>query len=139
MLINDRIAQRMDTLGLKQKDLVVKTGLTRGAISQWINNPVVPKGENLGKLCKALECTPEWLLGESMSIVRPEPSGAEIDIQRLTTAIEDVDKAAVYIDGGVDAAIRAKLIAARYSLGADCQLSELVRIFTTPSELRKQP
>lgn len=138
MLINERIIERMEVLGLKQKDLVSKTGLTRGAVSQWIKNPIIPSGENMGKLCEVLECTPEWLLGESTSITRPEVSEQGLDIQQLTIAVQAVEDAVVYVDGGIDNATKAKLIAARYSMGADCQLTELVRIFTADFELRKQ-
>ena len=79
MNINERIVQRMSKLGLKQKDIVKRTGLTRGAVSQWINQPVSPKGENLWKLCEVLECSPQWLLGETNVVPPPQLLGGAID------------------------------------------------------------
>ncbi|MET3998852.1 LexA family transcriptional regulator [Marinobacterium sp. MBR-109] len=61
MEISDRIKQRMTDLDLKAVDIVTRTGLSKGTVSQWVNGHTSPRGENLQKLCAVLRCAPEWL------------------------------------------------------------------------------
>ena len=62
MNTNERIRKRMESIGMRQKDLVAKTGASRGTVSLWINGPSEPQGENLLKLARVLSCSPEWIL-----------------------------------------------------------------------------
>jgi len=61
MEISDRIKQRMTDLDLKAVDIVTRTGLSKGTVSQWVNGHTSPRGENLQKLCTVLKCAPEWI------------------------------------------------------------------------------
>jgi phage repressor protein C with HTH and peptisase S24 domain len=61
MSIGERIKNRMNELGLRPKDVIQKTGVSKGAVSQWASDAVSPKGENLMNLARALRCKPEWL------------------------------------------------------------------------------
>lgn len=62
----------LDTLGqrlkskrlerhLKQQDLADAIGVKRAAVSQWESDETKPKGANLLKLCKKLNCDIEWI------------------------------------------------------------------------------
>lgn len=62
MTASDRMKQRMSDLEIKAVDLVKMKIASKGAISKWMNDAAVPSGIYLVDLCKALECTPEWLL-----------------------------------------------------------------------------
>jgi len=62
MDMSDRIKQRMNALGIKAVDIVNRTGLTKGTVSQWVNGQTKPRGANLAKLTGVLRCTPEWLM-----------------------------------------------------------------------------
>jgi SOS-response transcriptional repressor LexA len=72
MEIHERIQRRMAELGLKSVDLVARTGLTKGTISQWVNGRTSPSGENLKKLCRVLRCSQEWIL---FGVNPPDGSG----------------------------------------------------------------
>ncbi|WP_261840977.1 S24 family peptidase [Aliamphritea ceti] len=61
MEMKDRIRQRMSECGLKAVDIVNKTGLSKGTISQWLNGHTQPRGDNLLILSNALTASPEWL------------------------------------------------------------------------------
>ncbi|WP_286237953.1 S24 family peptidase [Neptuniibacter halophilus] len=61
MEMYERIQQRMAELGLKSVDIVNRTQLSKGAISQWLNGHTKPRGKNLDLLAEVLRCTPEWL------------------------------------------------------------------------------
>ena len=59
---SDRIAQRMNELGLQHKDLVAATGASKGTVTNWISGVNAPTGERLIKLAQALKTTSSWLL-----------------------------------------------------------------------------
>lgn len=60
--ISDRIATRLNELGLKQVDLIEATGLTKGAVSKWVTGTTVPSSEHISAIAKKLKVSPEWLL-----------------------------------------------------------------------------
>ena len=61
MEMHERIQQRLYELDLKSVDIVSRTGLSKGTISQWLNGHTKPRGKNLDLLADVLRCTPEWL------------------------------------------------------------------------------
>lgn len=61
MDMSDRIQLRMREQGFKAVDVVSRTGLSKGTISQWINGHTKPRGDNLLLLANALNASPEWL------------------------------------------------------------------------------
>lgn len=60
--ISDRIASRLNELGLKQVDLIEATGLSKGAISKWVTGTTVPSSEHISAIAEKLKVSPEWLL-----------------------------------------------------------------------------
>lgn len=63
-ILSQRIRQAMFLKGIRQVDIVQKTGLDRAQVSSYLNDKYRPNADSLGKLAKALEVSPEWLLGE---------------------------------------------------------------------------
>lgn len=61
MEMKDRIKQRMNECGFKAVDIVNRTGLSKGTVSQWLNGHTQPRGDNLLILSEALSASPEWL------------------------------------------------------------------------------
>jgi len=62
METSDRIRQRLKELGLRSVDISKATSISSGGVSHWLNGNSKPRGENLIKLSKLLQCNPEWLL-----------------------------------------------------------------------------
>lgn len=62
--VSDRLREAMRLRGLKQTDLVIKTGIGKSSISTYLAGSYVPKQSNLYKLAKALSVNPAWLMGE---------------------------------------------------------------------------
>ena len=85
MNTNDRIRKRMEAIGLRQKDLVAKTGASRGTVSLWINGPSEPQGENLLKLARVLSCQPEWILNGT-----GEPDDMKLDNAEMGPLLQGV-------------------------------------------------
>lgn len=92
-----RIKELMAIRGLTQETLASKIGVSRGAISQWINGMTSPKGTNLIKVSEALRTTPEYLLGQEDDLRvndDTQPSITEIGELELWdsyTAVHDED------------------------------------------------
>ncbi|MEM6603183.1 MAG: S24 family peptidase [Pseudomonadota bacterium] len=60
--MHERIRQKFIESGETQDKLAKKMGVSRQAVSKWIEGLSKPKGENLDKLAKNLNTTAEWLL-----------------------------------------------------------------------------
>tara|TARA_R110001583_G_scaffold191462_1_gene356624 strand:+ start:652 stop:1347 length:696 start_codon:yes stop_codon:yes gene_type:complete len=60
--LGERSKERRKIIKLTQIQLSKKVGVSGVTISQWESGDTSPKGENLYKLAKALQCSPDWLL-----------------------------------------------------------------------------
>lgn len=67
--VADRIKQRMKELNLKQIDIVEKSGISKPAMSNYMNAIRIPDTETILKLSNILDTSIEWILiGESMNV-----------------------------------------------------------------------
>ena len=60
--IGTRIIERMKVLGLKQVDIIRETGISKTAISNYVNGNRIPDTLSIYKLSQALETSIEWIL-----------------------------------------------------------------------------
>lgn len=65
-----RIQEAMELRGLKQTDLVEKTGISKGALSSYISGRYVPKQNNTFLIAKALNVNEAWLMGADVPMER---------------------------------------------------------------------
>lgn len=63
-----RLNKAMELRNMKQSELVEKTGITKGAISQYLKGKYAPKQINTYKIAKALNVNPVWLMGKEVEI-----------------------------------------------------------------------
>lgn len=61
--VSERLQIIMAKRDMKQADLARTTGISRGAISNYVLGRYEPKSEIVGKLAKALNCSAIWLWG----------------------------------------------------------------------------
>lgn len=62
MLIRDRIFNKIEELGMTQKEFSEKTGIPQSTVSDWRKKRTNPTAEKILIICKTLDVTPEWLL-----------------------------------------------------------------------------
>lgn len=79
---SSRLAEALQMRNMKAIDLAKETGLSRGAISQYLSGKIVPKRDNLILLAKALHVSESWLRGydideSKIHKVSAVPSGSE--------------------------------------------------------------
>ena len=67
---SERIKEGMSLRGLKQVDLVEKTGISKGALSSYISGRYTPKQNNIFLIAKALGVNEAWLMGADVPMER---------------------------------------------------------------------
>ncbi len=66
----DRLKEGMSLRGLRQADIVEKTGINKGALSSYISGRYQPKQNNIFLLAKALDVNEAWLMGADVPMER---------------------------------------------------------------------
>ena len=61
--VSERLQKIMTERNIKQADLARATGISRGAISNYVLGRYEPKADIIGKLASALNCSATWLWG----------------------------------------------------------------------------
>lgn len=67
---SERIKEGMALRGLKQVDLVERTGISKGALSSYISGRYIPKQNNTFLIAKALDVNEAWLMGADVPMER---------------------------------------------------------------------
>lgn len=73
-----RLQEIMNSKHIKQAELVKMTGISRGAISNYVLGRYEPKADIVNKLAVALNCSEMWLMGYDVPMER-------IDIHQSTS------------------------------------------------------
>ncbi len=98
MTVRDRIFEKLDKMGITQKEFSERTGIPQTTISDWRKKRTNPAAEKIMVICKVLDVTPEWLLsGVEQEQTRSNPASwyaidAETDSGRIITAFNSMDK-----------------------------------------------
>ena len=61
--VSERLQKILTVRNVKQADLSRSTGISRGAISNYVLGRYEPKADIIGKLANALNCSATWLWG----------------------------------------------------------------------------
>lgn len=61
--IKNRLRKAMEIRGMRQQDIIEKTGLSSSTISQYLSGRNEPKQKNIYIMARALSVSPEWLMG----------------------------------------------------------------------------
>lgn len=69
--ISNRLKYAMEISGIKQYELVEKTKIPKGSISQYVTGYVEPKSDRIYLLAKALNVNPVWLMGMDVPMEPP--------------------------------------------------------------------
>lgn len=76
-----RIKQALYERGMKQTDLVEKTGIGKSSISTYLSGAYLPKQKNIYKIAKALDVDEAWLMGGDVPMERcHNPDGKFLDL-----------------------------------------------------------
>lgn len=68
---SNRIRIAMNNAGKKQVDIVMETGIDKGAMSNYVNGKYEPKQDAIYKIAKCLNVSEMWLWGYDCPMERP--------------------------------------------------------------------
>lgn len=71
--IAERIVKGLKIRGMRQADLVEKTGIGKSSISTYISGAYEPKQRNIYKIAKALDVNEAWLMGYDVPMEKRSP------------------------------------------------------------------
>jgi len=81
-IFSERISLLLSQKKLSQKELSIKAGVTESAMSYYVKGERVPRGEVLSRIAKALNCSTDYLLGNSENSYADDDDKALKYIQR---------------------------------------------------------
>lgn len=85
-----RIKEGLEIRGLKQSDLVEKTGISKGALSSYISGRYMPKQNNIYLISKALNVNEAWLMGADVPMERGEYE--DPSLLKRDAMLEDIEQ-----------------------------------------------
>lgn len=68
--VANRIRQGMELRGLKQVDIIERTGINKGALSSYLSGRYEPKQNNIYLIARALNVSEAWLMGYDVPMDR---------------------------------------------------------------------
>jgi transcriptional regulator with XRE-family HTH domain len=68
--LKNRLKEALNIRGMKQADLVKKTGIGKASISTYLSGSYEPKKRNIYKIAKALDVDEDWLMGYGVPMER---------------------------------------------------------------------
>ena len=74
---SERLQEIMNKKNIKQADLARLTGISRGAISNYVLGRYEPKSDIINKFAKALDCSEMWLWGYDVPMARENSKSAK--------------------------------------------------------------
>lgn len=89
--IGNRIRKYREELGISQKQLAERIGVSNGRVSNWEQGINRPDADMLAELCRALKVSPSSLLG--ITLAKDELSDTEWKIIRAYREKKDLQKA----------------------------------------------
>ena len=78
-----RLKEMMNTLGLKQTDIVQKTGVNKSSLSNYLSGRRIPTQDQLSLIADPYKINPAWLMGydvpmESSAVISDKTKAAEL-------------------------------------------------------------
>lgn len=88
--IAERMKEALKIRGMKQSELVEKTGIGKSSISTYLSGSYEPKQRNLYKIAKALDVDVSWLMGNDVAMEPQKTEGgfSNYEIARLITKLK---------------------------------------------------
>lgn len=63
MILNERMKQRKEELNLTYEQVAERVPASHLSVKRWMNGQCVPSCDAIPDICRALECTPNYLYG----------------------------------------------------------------------------
>lgn len=87
-----RLREKRNERQLTQAAIASKIGVKRSAVSQWESDETQPKGKNLTKLCKILDCDIDWIQNGKSKNKSSIMDGLSSDAVLVIKRVAELDK-----------------------------------------------
>ena len=98
-IIKDRINEALMVRNMTRNELADKSGINKGTISRYLRGETIPRSLAIGRIAKALNVNPTWILGYDVPM-EGDSMPIEINIELLTTTNQQ--KLLAYYEGLLD-------------------------------------
>ena len=85
----ERLNELMTQYGLKQSDIVKRTGLNKATISYYMNGKREPAQDNIFIIAQAFDVDPAWLMGYDVPMRTPLQERFSADSAQILVQIKD--------------------------------------------------
>lgn len=83
----NRLREALKIRGMKQVELVEKTGLKKSSINNWLSQRWQPKQDAIFRMAKVLDVSEMWLAGYDVPMERPAEQKKMDDLAKLINVI----------------------------------------------------
>lgn len=77
-IIKDRLNEALQKRKMTAAELAIKTGINKSSISRYLSGENIPRSLAIGKMAKALDVNPAWVLGYEVSMDNTVEAEAEV-------------------------------------------------------------
>ncbi len=98
-IIKDRINEALMVRNMTRNELADKSGINKGTISRYLRGETIPRSLAIGRIAKALNVNPTWILGYDVPM-EGDSMPIEINVELLTTTNQQ--KLLAYYEGLLD-------------------------------------
>ena len=74
----ERLAEAMQLKGLRQVDIVKRTGVSKALVSRYLHEDIDPMSDTIFIFAQALNVNPAWLMGLNVPMQKPEATTANL-------------------------------------------------------------
>ena len=98
-IIKDRLNEALIARKITRNELADKCGINKGTISRYLRGETIPRSFAIGRIAKALNVNPAWILGYDVPM-EGDSVPIEINVELLTTTNQQ--KLLAYYEGLLD-------------------------------------
>lgn len=78
-IIKERLLEAMRVRGMNATELASKSGLAKSSVSRYLSGENIPRSIAIGKMAKALNVSPAWILGYNLTMEGEEINNLEVE------------------------------------------------------------
>lgn len=78
-IIKERLLEAMRVRGMNATELASKSGLAKSSVSRYLSGENIPRSIAIGKMAKALNVSPAWILGYNLTMEGEEIKNVELE------------------------------------------------------------
>ena len=98
-IFSERFSLMLRYFGIKQIDVIRKTGIPQSTISSYVTLAKKPKIESIEKIASAYNVNPMWLAGYDEEMFKSpieEKAKKDADLLKMISALPDADREMIY-------------------------------------------